>query len=410
MAIKIIGMAILENTFPRNKFDIKILVAKISYKRSDALMMYISKISCIAWTIAVFFYYFQVPFLNFAWLITTGVAIFMLLDIKKIFDIFRNFRIGILYLVVISFCLINVLYSVSNGTELSSALRFFWILILLPLCPFYQKENAYTIYKVFEIFSLGKAIMLIVLAFLVYQAGSYAEMRTWAQMNNYGDIYYGYANIPKIQLKGNALLLIAFMIDFCKSNKFNVYNVVILLGVLCAGNFAFLLGLAIFFVWRYASSLKYNGNIFRKALVGVILLIGITLFSSYSIMESNTKSGYFGSNGMRIIQYEILTDTNIIYGSGLGSNVPGAVRLGRSIDDQYYELQTLYIYYQVGIICLGFFYIIMFYTMRRSCDKDGFVLFLIYLFYSFFNPYCFDTTQMITMILLSNQFPREVKK
>lgn len=372
-------------------------------------MTYIFPISCIAWTIAIFFYYFQVPFLNFAWLITTGIAIFMILDIKKTLNIFRDYRIGILYLLIISFCLINLLYSISNGTELSSALRFFWILILLPLCPFYEKKNGHTLYRIFEIFSLGKAIMLIIIAFLVYQAGSYAEMREWSQMNNYGDIYYGYADIPKIQLKGNALLLIAFMIDFCKKNKFNLYNIIILLGILCAGNFAFLLGLVIFFVWRYIAMFKIQTGIFKKILIGVVLLVGMISFGSYSIMESSMKSGYFGSNGMRIIQYEALTDTNILYGSGLGSPVFGAVRLGRSIYDQYYELQTLYIYYQVGIVCLIAFYILMFYSMGKSCNKTGFILFLIYLFYSFFNPYCFDTTQMITMILLSNEFPHKTE-
>lgn len=360
----------------------------------------------IAWSLAVFFYYFQVPFSNFAGLITVGIATFMVLDIKKIFKIFVNPKIGFLYISTVAFCLLSVLYASSNGAELSNSIRFFLILLLLPLCPFYQERESNTLYKIFSVLSLGKAIMLIVIAFMVFQAGSHTEMREWAQLNEYGDIYLGYGIVPRVQLKGNALLLIAFMISFYKKNKFTMYNVIILLGILCAGNFAFILGISIFFIWRYIHSLTDRNSLLKKICVGIILLVGMAYLGSYSIMESNMKSGYFGSNGMRIIQYEILTDTNVIYGSGLGSNVPGAVRLGRSISDQYYELQTLYIYYQVGIFCLIAFYILMFYTMRQSCNKDGLILFGIFIFYSFFNPYCFDSTQIITMMLLSFEFSR----
>lgn len=364
----------------------------------------------IVWSIAVFFYYFQVPFSEYSGLITAGLATFMILDIKNIFKIFFHPVIGVLYIATVAFCLISVLYSVSNGTELSSAIRFFLILILLPLCPFYKEKEANILYKIFSVLSLGKALMLIVIAFMVFHAGSHSEMREWALLNHYGDIYLGYGVIPRVQLKGNALLLIAFMISFYRNNRFTMYNIIVLMGILCAGNFAFILGLSVFFIWRYIQSLKDRTHFLKKICVGIILLVGMVGLGSYSIMESNMKSGYFGSNGMRIIQYEILTDTNIIYGSGLGSNVPGAVRLGRSISDQYYELQTLYIYYQVGIFCLIAFYILMFYTMRQSCNKDGLVLFFTYLFYSFFNPYCFDTTQIITMMLLSFEFSRNKNK
>ena len=359
----------------------------------------------IAWSLAVFFYYFQVPFSNSAGLITAGIAAFMILDIKKIFKIFVNPKIGFLYIGAVAFCLLSVLYASSNGAELSNSIRFLLILLLLPICPFYQERESNALYKIFSVLSLGKAIMLLVMALMVFQAGSYTEMREWARLNDYGDIYFAYEIIPRVQLKGNALLVVAFMISFYKTNKLTLYNATILLGILCAGNFAFLLGLAVFLVWRYIQMTKSQANIFKKIFIGAVLLVGIIYFGSYSIMESSMKSGYFGSNGLRLIQYEALTDTNMLYGSGLGSPVLGAVRLGRSIYDQYYELQTLYIYYQVGIVCLLAFYVLIFYSMGKSCNKDGFTLFLIYLFYSFFNPYCFDTTQMITMILLSNQFP-----
>ena len=181
----------------------------------------------------------------------------------------------------------------------------------------------------------------------------------------------------------------------------------ILLGVLSAGNIAFLLGTAMFFIWRYIHMMRTSTKGLKKIIISLGLAIAMGYFFSYLILAANSKSdGYFSSNGMRILQFQALMHTNILYGNGLGSPVWGAVQLGRSISAQYYELQTLYIYYQVGIICLIAFYILVSYSMLKFCNKSGFIIFLIYLFYSFFNPYCFDTTQMITMIMLSNQFPR----
>lgn len=363
----------------------------------------------IVWTIAIFFYYFQVPFLEYAGLITVGLALFMMLDIKRIFKIFDNPKVGLLYLSVFVFCLLNLLYSISNGTEPANAFRFLLILMLLPLCPFFQSPriNKY-LYDIFAALTISKAIMLIVIAIMLISAGTYTEMRKWAMAGQYGDIYFAniYGNIPRVQLKGNALLVVAFMISYYK-NKFNFYNIIVLVGIFCAGNFAFFLGLAIFFCWMYAKSLHYDNITFKKVFTGILLLVTMSSFCLYAFSEQEAKSGVYGSNGMRKIQYEILTDTNELYGSGLGRVVYGAPQMGRAIDDQYYELQTLYIYYQVGIICLFAFYILMFYAMGISCNRDGFIIFIIYLLYSFFNPYCFDTTQMITMMIISSQFSRK---
>lgn len=361
----------------------------------------------ISWTIAIFFYYFQVPFSNYAGLITVGIALFMLFDIKKLFKIFINPKIGLLYIGTAMFCILSVLLGMSNGAELTSSFRFLLILLLLPMCPFYQETSGDILYKVFSALSLGKAIMLIVIALMVILSGSYSGMREWALLNGYGDIYTVYGGIPRVQLRGNALLVIAFMISFYKNDKFTLYNMLILLGVLSAGNIAFLLGTAMFFIWRYIHMMRTSTKGLKKIIISLGLAIAMGYFFSYLILAANSKSdGYFSSNGMRILQFQALMHTNILYGNGLGSPVWGAVQLGRSISAQYYELQTLYIYYQVGIICLIAFYILVSYSMLKFCNKSGFIIFLIYLFYSFFNPYCFDTTQMITMIMLSNQFPR----
>lgn len=64
------------------------------------------------------------------------------------------------------------------------------------------------------------------------------------------------------------------------------------------------------------------------------------------------------SNAVRVEQIQVLTETNPIIGSGLGHNVSGGGVWRQYDGDTYFELQTLYIYNQIGIIGLGTFYLL----------------------------------------------------
>lgn len=376
------------------------------------IILSIARIFCFS--VSVFFYYFQVPYIEYARYITIGLAVFLLLDIRKAFKIFTiTSKSGLLYTALIILSSLNLLWSIANGTELANAFRFYLIVMLIPLCPFFVNCESGLLYKIFCTLSLGKAIMLIVLAAMVIQAGSYSELRIWAQTNNYGDIYTVFDTIPRVQLKGNALLVIAFMVSFYKNRKFTLYNLIILLSVVCAGNLAFLGGIALFFGWLYFKQIDLKHLKIRDLLAGTIVALFLTGFGVYAGNQVALKGGLdsdgdlSSSNGMRYGQFQILTDTNALCGRGFGSSVPDAVYLGRSPDSQYYELQTLYIYYQVGLVILLLFIYISLNTSRQSYSKDGFMVFIIYLMFSFFNPYCMDSTQMITMILLGSQFPKD---
>lgn len=365
----------------------------------------------ISWGVANFFYNFQVPFMEQAGLITIGLGTFMLLKLRDALTFFcDSWRNSILYLILAIFSIGNLAYSVNGGTEISNGLRFLLIMLLIPLCPYFVGKKDGILYKIFALLSFSKAIMLIVIAILVIQSGSHAEMRAWAQLNDYGDVYFmGGTEIPHVQLKGNALIVVAFFISFFKKKKFTFYNSTLFLGILAAGNFAFYLGTVIFFVWLFLRKLDWNHVRIKQFIAAGVLFALLIGFSQYAIWQTEEKGGSpDSSNGMRILQAEILTDTDPLYGKGLGSIVKDASKMGRSIDSQYYELQPLYIYYQVGLPCILLFYVLMILTMKRRCSKDGLILFCIYLFYAFFNPYCLDTTQMIVMIILAMQFP--VKK
>jgi len=365
------------------------------------------KLKWICWSIAVFFYYFQVPFQNQAWLITTGVAAFLLLNIKKLMILLNErFSAVFTYLLLLIFCLISGGYSNYVGNDLSNVVRFFLILSLIPIIPILAKSDDYNLYKSFCVFSLLKAIMIISIAYIVVSTGTINEMRLWAQLNGYGDIYSLYNNIPRVQLKGNALLVVAFMISFVKNRKITLYNFIILLAVLLAGNFAFILGLIVFVLWQYCGWVTLKRMSVRQVIVTILLFLTMVGFGQYTILEAGSKdAGDSGSNATRLAQVEILSDTNPFVGSGLGSIVRNATKMGRGMDGQYYEIQTMYIFFQVGILGLLLFYISMFYVIKKYYSFEGIMLVSIYLFFSFFNPYCFDSTQMIAMALFTLIFP-----
>ena len=71
------------------------------------------------------------------------------------------------------------------------------------------------------------------------------------------------------------------------------------------------------------------------------------------------------------------------------------------MNNTYFELQTLYVLHQIGLLGLLIFYALVYYQVARF-GREALVLFTIYLIYTFWNPYCFDTTEMLTLIMLAN--------
>lgn len=51
-------------------------------------MQVLNGLKMLMWTLAVFCYYFQVPFMQFAPFITISLGIFLILDIKKLLRYF----------------------------------------------------------------------------------------------------------------------------------------------------------------------------------------------------------------------------------------------------------------------------------------------------------------------------------
>ena len=342
------------------------------------------------WFIAIFSYFFQCPFSFLSRFIIPALFIFILLEGSNFHVKGYGFKEAVYFYV--SYISILLILSILKGNIIAWALRFYMILLAIPICFAIKDQKFEMEEKIFFWLAIVKSIMLIGIVVCVIWMKDPAPFRQWARTNGYGDVYIDHGFI-KVQVHGSALLVVAFMLNYMKEKRFACSNIILLLGVLAAGNFAFILGLVGFITYLACKvMLTANGtNLFKKSIIIVIGIIGLAVMIPYISNQIKWKSDF--SNRIRDEQAKLLLNTNIVDDPAL------IERFGRYT--YYYELQTLYIFNQIGFIGLILFYIITLWAAYKN-GWNCFWIYLLYLFYSFWNPYCFDTTQMIAIIMIIN--------
>ena len=371
-------------------------------KRKEIL----SVLSLAAWSLSIFGYFFQFPFAFFSKLITPCLIIYLLLQIKEI-KLLKNKPYLILLTAFFFFLLFSVIRSFALGTEFSRILRFALILFCIPLsCTI--TDGAFTFNKeVFLRLAVIKSSMLLFFGALIMIVGDFETVRDWLHLNGFsGDIYFLNRLIPKVQVQGNALLVVAFILDCLNDRRITARKIILLLGILVAGNFAFILALIAFIAWQGGKVALHlmKTNKFARILIPIALIILANIFGIYILSKIEEKAAL--SNAVRLIQARVLLDANPYIGDGLGTVVKYTSELVSYDGDTYFEMQTLYIFKQIGAIGLGLFYAV---TLKPiwALGKAQFIFYLIYLFFSFWNPYCFDATQIITILLITNALKGE---
>lgn len=350
-------------------------------------------------------YFLQVPFRPLAKFISVFALLFAILTYKDWLKLFTK-PIFCFYGLYVSICIFVAGFH--SNIEISRVLRFTEILLMIPLffCIDESKDsNFYS--KSFIRIAFLKAIVLFIIYVIVIKAGSSTAIRSYTISQGWGDVYYfGSVFMTRVQLQGNALLVMACITAFYKKDKL-IYRIGLLLACLIAGNKAFLIGLFLFasyfcLYWIFATKKNYNFDFKVCALIlCAIVATPILIDKVNSILEE--KSGY--SNAVRYEQAEILLSGNIISGNGVGNTVIGKSAHREYNGGDYFEVQTLFIINQIGII--GYFlFLILTFGLCLQTKNQVFVCFVYftYLAYTFFNPYCFDTTHMITGFLLCSVF------
>lgn len=357
-------------------------------------------LSLICWAVAVFAYFFQFPFPFLSFLIVPCIAGYMLLQFPN-FYLPKNKKYLVLFMLFILYVGFSVIRALILGNSINKIFRFSAITLLLPVSCLVQDSKFSVKWKLFLNFAMLKALILIGIMVWLLIKGDYTELRGWAYRNNLGDIYLLSRWNPKVQVHGNSLLVVAFITDFMQKKRLSLYNTILLVGVLAAGNFAYILGLGLFLGWRgclWGHKLLKAGKISKKAVIAIAVCC-IIIATPYLISKIQQKAAV--SNKTRIEQTVVLTDTNPLIGKGFGNHIKADTSTRIYDGDIYFELQTLYIYNQIGAIGVLFVYLLTIWPVYKK-GRQRAILYIIYLIFTFWNPYCWDTTHLITLLLLIN--------
>ncbi len=356
-------------------------------------------IANIFWTLAVVAYSFQCFYRRLSSLIIPFLAIFILLKIKKI-DLKKVKGWVILYVIYFVFLLLSLcMSSFSIDKDLSVAIRFFLILTVIPIAELINEKNFIREWNSFKIILSLKAAIIIYMWIVVLAQKSYSVYRNWALTTGVGDVYIA-NGFPRIQLMGNSLFVLAFLVDVYINKKVTAFAVWMGLAAIAAGNQAYLLGIVvgIFFLIYPIVMREIRGKNWK--VIWVIPIVALLCLGAiyYGLAIWKGKASY--SNVVRYDQAKVLLDANPIFGDGLGKLVHASTTYRVYNGDVYFELQTLYIFHQIGVLGLVLFYTLTFSPYLKNRKKC--CLYITYLIYTFWNPYCFDTTHMMAVIIISN--------
>ncbi len=359
------------------------------------------KISIICFFIICFIVTRQIPFGQISLL--SNLALCVLFFIKWPKE--RNFSI------FTSVLLCAVGYSLINENDIVYIVRFF--IILLSICAAYYLKLSTSIIKPLVYLCLIQCIFIIAFEiYLVFISTPEANIliriffkeMSWGDVYTLNDIYY------KIQIKGNAILPFVYMLSFCYPifpQKYDKpFKAIFLISILLSGQFAFLIAITAFHIYFMFRRTSNNRRLLYK-IYSFILILSLASVPIYHYVENTMKMKSEESSAIRIEQTRLLLEDmnesplTLIMGKGIGNTLSVQTSFRDYTDNIYFELQTIYILNQSGIIL---FILFMLYNIYLSISKIRYKeLLSVYLFYTVYavtNPYIFDTNHFIVIITL----------
>lgn len=321
-------------------------------------------------------------------------------------------------LLLIALLSMHALYSITLGNDVSVVFRFYSVLLLVILAYYAHIKSKYFWSLVVWIYLLHAFIIIgiaITLAIIFGSEGS-AIVRNYFSAQGHGDVYTFGNLFYRVQIKGNALLPVMFMLCFhlwyCTRTKWYAFCcLVFFVGTVFAGNFAFLIALTFFLVTYYLLNIRTIKQ-FKAYILSVVLgLVAFILIGvNYVISTLEKKSGAANSSlGLRQEQVELLlqdlntSTVELLFGRGLGNMLHYKSMFRNYTDAIYYEVQAAYILNQTGLILFSLFSFLCTLLAFKKFGQNVFILiFLSYVMYAITNPYIFDTYHVLVVVLISS--------
>lgn len=398
-------------------------------KNQRFFLSVLSSLSVISFFLCVFSLTRQFPIYQLSKLISVSLIAIFVFAVPFLFKNFWKSDKTIKYIFILNVIWLTFLliYSiVLEQNNISLAIRFFSIFILILSAFFLPPKKIYV--NIFILLAVLHSVFLIGFEIYIVLFGDpefAGYIRSKVLSLGLGDIYTYNQYFYRIQIKGNPILPIAFLVSLfaIQSKQIKISAASLLfVGTIVAGNLAFILAM-IFFLGMYCIILFFSNqkvsaflkNVFNSRkriimLVGFILFIFciavIALFPYINEvlvrkMELSIPTRFDQVNHLIVNLME--TKTSLFFGQGLG-NVLNVITDYRDYrNDYYFELQTIYILNQVGILYFILFLITkIIFIIKFWGNKFIYLIYLSYVLYAFTNPYLFDTTNILVLIVLSS--------
>lgn len=323
--------------------------------------------------------------------------------------------------VIAVFVAVLLSYAILMGNQISWIIRFA-IIVFSILYAYFIKLPQKSVLKWLVIFVVIQCFVLIItemaLMFFIPKVGQVA-VRQFFLTTEWGDVYSYDGFFFRVQIKGSAIIpfvyCLSWVVDIVKTKwKWGV-RAILLLGLIIAGNFAFILGVLVFHLGWFVISIRTKLQLVNRVIIGVVLLAALTApIYKYTYDTMERKSGE--STETRIDQTEGLfydlqeTPITHLFGQGLGNSINYVSQYRDYTKMQYFELQALYFLNQMGLIGFAIFVLINLFLTNKYIDGKFYFVYFCYVLYAAINPYILDTTHIvviITLIACSNKFDNE---
>lgn len=361
-----------------------------------------SHISLVCFFVIVFILTRQVPFKNLSILSNLSLLILLIANFpkEKTFIIFS----------FIILCLTG--YSIINENVYGFIFRF--LIILWSICAcYYIKLNEKAI-KILFIFTFLQCFVIIGFEiFILFFSNDTLNsgIRTFFLNKGWGDIYTLNGVYYKIQILGNAILPFVYMLSFVypifPSKYTLIYRIIFFVSILLSGQFAFLIAIVSFHIYNFYRTVHNNKQLIYSTYLFIVIILSSSI-PAYKYVKDTLEMKKDESTAIRIEQTNLLiNDLNsnfgtILFGKGIGNTLKKQTHFRDYTDNVYFELQTIYILNQLGII---FFTLFILYNIHLAFKhikyKELLFIYLFYICYAITNPYIFDTNHIVVILTLS---------
>lgn len=337
-----------------------------------------------------------------------GLLLVSFIGKNRLIDTFAKKTIKVIFFWSI-FLLVYAL--LIRGNSINWVFRFYIIVICLLLShwiylPFLSTK------KIFFFFIVLQCFVLIVFELILnigFDMKSYLPIRFFFQEQGWGDVYTYDGFFYRVQIKGNALIPFAFFLSFLKDYTFKykkILQIILFISSVIAGNFAFLIGIFVFFVfWQLFNDLNKRRIANKIIIFSFIFLFSIGSILKYTQEILERKSD--DSLGKRKDQFEVLVNNvqedipTFLLGTGLGNNIKIKTSFWNYENQPYYEIQAVYFFNQLGLINSFILFLFLLYlSINNFSYKDLFFIYFCYIIYAVTNPYILDTTQIVVILIL----------